>query len=59
MTIDQMIEHLQELKERGVKSSHVIRAWCPEGQDYYPVTGMNVCCGQVDLYTDADEEAQS
>lgn len=56
MTITQLIQQLKDIAEH-IGPNEVIRAWCPEGQGYFPVTGLLFGNeGVVDLFTDSDED---
>jgi hypothetical protein len=55
MKISELIEQLQEM-EVMCGPDQVVRAYCPEGEAYFPVTGFVYGGGDgiVDLYTDED-----
>lgn len=55
MNISKLIEQLQEM-EKMCGPEQVVKAWCPEGEDYYPITGFTYGGGDdvVKIYTDED-----
>lgn len=56
MTITQLIQQLKDIAEQ-TGPNEVVRAWCPERQDHFPITGILYAGnGVVDLFTESDED---
>ena len=55
MRVADLIEQLREM-EAECGPDQIVLSWCPEGEDYFPITGFvyGGGDGKIELYTDED-----